>query len=72
MKISGLKGEDFTNIESAFEYYIGDQLLRSTEYAQDGKIEACECYMDEARCMIGTYRKIRDAEEGYLKKEGND
>ena len=68
MKIQGLKSEDFEHIERAFSYTLGEQLLRARQQAQSGNIVACEMWMDSARDMIATYKKIQKAERGYMEK----
>lgn len=65
MKIRGLKSGDFENIERAFGYIIGEQLLRARSYAQSGKVEKCENFLDSARDMIKTFKKIQKSERGY-------
>lgn len=67
MKITGLKSEDFEHIERAFSYTLGEQLLRARQQAQSGNMGACEMWMDSARDMIATFRKIQKAELGYDK-----
>ena len=68
MKIQGLKLEDFENIGRAFGYIIGDQLSRASSYAQSGEVEKCENFLDSARVMIKTFKKIQKAERGYMEK----
>lgn len=65
MKIQGLKAEDFDRIERAFSYILGEQLLRARQQAQGGNMESCEMWMDSARDMITTFKKIQKAERGY-------
>ena len=65
MKIQGLKSEDFEHIERAFSYILGEQLLRARQQAQSGNMESCEMWMDSARDMIATFKKIQKAEYGY-------
>jgi hypothetical protein len=68
MKITGIKAEDFDRIERAFGYIIGEQLLRARSYAQSGEVEKCEAFLDSARDMIETFKKIQKAERGYKTK----
>lgn len=68
MKIQGLKSEDFERIERAFGYTIGEQLLTARRKVQEGNIEGCEAFLDAARDMIATYKKIQKAERGYMEK----
>lgn len=68
MRITGLKSEDFEQIERAFGYTIGEQLLRARSYAQSGEVEKCENFLDSARDMIATYKKIQKEERGYMEK----
>ena len=68
MKIQGLKSEDFEHIERAFGYFIGEQLLNARQKAQEGNMEGCEGFLDAARDMIATYKKIQKAERGYMEK----
>lgn len=70
MKIQGLKSEDFEQIDRAFGYAIGEQLLRAKQQAQCENMEPCEAWMDAARDMIATYKKIQKAERGYMEKSG--
>lgn len=65
MKIQGLNAADLEHIERAFSYILGDQLLRARQQAQDGNIEGCEMWVDSARGMIATFKKIQKAERGY-------
>lgn len=67
MKIQGLNAEDFECIERAFSYTIGEQLLRARQQAQSGNMESCEMWIDSARDMIATFKKIQKAERGYTK-----
>lgn len=68
MKITGIKSEDFEHIERAFGYTISEQLLTARRKAQDGNMEGCEVFLDAARDMIATYKKIQKAERGYMEK----
>ena len=68
MKIQGLISEDFEHIERAFGYTIGEQLLNARRKAQEGNMEGCETFLDAARDMIKTYKKIQKAERGYMEK----
>lgn len=68
MKITGIKSEDFEQIERAFGYTIGEQLLTARRKAQEGNMEGCEVFLDAARDMIATYKKIQKAECGYVNK----
>lgn len=68
MKIQGLKSEDFEHIERAFSYTIGEQLLMARRKAQEGNMEGCEVFLDAARDMIATFKKIQKAESGYMEK----
>lgn len=65
MKIQGLNAKDFECIERAFSYIIGEQLLRARQQAQSGNMESCEMWIDSARDMITTCKKIQKAERGY-------
>lgn len=65
MKIQGLKAKDFEHIERAFCYTLGEQLLRARQQAQSGNMESCEMWIDSARDMIATFKKIQKAERGY-------
>ena len=65
MKIQGLNAKDFECIERAFSYTIGEQLLRARQQAQGGNMESCEMWIDSARDMITTFKKIQKAERGY-------
>ena len=65
MKITGLKAEDFERIERAFSHILGEQLFRARSYAQSGEVEKCENFLDAARDMIETFKKIQKAERGY-------
>lgn len=67
MKIQGLNAADFEHIERAFSYILGEQLLRARQQAQSGNMESCEMWMDSARDMIATFKKIQKAEGGYAK-----
>ena len=66
MKIQGLNASDFEHIERAFGYIIGEQLLRARQQAQGGNMESCEMWIDAARDMIETFKKIQKAEKGYV------
>ena len=68
MKIQGLKSEDFEHIERAFSYILGEQLLRARQQAQSGNMAVCEMWMDSARDMIATFKKIQKAERGHRKE----
>lgn len=68
MKIQGLKSEDFEHMERAFGYTIGEQLLTARRKAHEGNMEGCEVFLDAARDMIATYKKIQKAERGYMEK----
>ena len=68
MKIQGLNAADFEHIERAFSYTIGEQLLNARRKAQEGNMEGCETFLDAARDMIKTYKKIQKAERGYMEK----
>lgn len=68
MKITGIKSEDFERIERVFGYTIGEQLLTARRKALDGNMEGCEVFLDAARDMIATYKKIQKAERGYMEK----
>ena len=68
MKIQGLNAADFECIERAFCYILGEQLLRARQQAQGGNMESCEMWMDAAREMIATFKKIQKAERGYRGK----
>lgn len=65
MKIQGLNAADFEHIERAFSYILGEQLLRARQQAQSGNMESCEMWIDSARDMIATFKKIQKAERGY-------
>lgn len=65
MKIQGLNAADFEHIERAFSYILGEQLLRARSCAQSGEVEKCENFLDSARDMIETFKKIQKAERGY-------
>lgn len=65
MKIQGLNAADFEHIERAFGYILGEQLLRARQQAQSGNMESCEMWIDSARDMIATFKKIQKAERGY-------
>ena len=64
MKIQGLNAADFEHIERAFCYILGEQLLRARQQAQSGNMESCEMWIDSARDMIATFKKIQKAERG--------
>ena len=66
MKIQGLKAEDFDRIERAFGFIIGEQLLQARAKAQSGEVEKCENFLDSARDMIATFKKIQKAEKGHI------
>lgn len=68
MKITGLKPEDFEHIERAFGYTINEQLLRARQQAQGGNMESCEMWLDAARDMIATYKKIQKVERGCMEE----
>ena len=68
MKIQGINAADFEHIEHAFSYILGEQLLRARQQAQSGNMEPCEMWMDSARDMIATFKKIQKAERGYKKE----
>lgn len=68
MKIQGLNAADFEHTERAFSYIIGEQLLRARQQAQGGNMEACEMWINSARDMIATFKKIQKAERGYKTK----
>ena len=68
MKIQGLKAKDLEHIERAFGYVLSEQLLRARQQAQSGDMESCEMWMDSARGMITTYKKIQKAERGYIEE----
>lgn len=68
MKITGLKSEDFEQIDRAFGYAISEHLLRAKQHAQCENMEPCEAWMDAARDMIATYKKIQRAERGCMEK----
>ena len=68
MKITGIKSEDFEQIERAFGYTIGEQLLTARRKVLDGNMEGCEVFLDAARDMIATYKKIQKAERGCMEK----
>lgn len=65
MKITGIGAADFEHIERAFCYILGEQLLRARQQAQSGNMESCEMWMDSARDMIATFKRIQKAERGY-------
>lgn len=64
MKIQGLNAADFEHIERAFSYTLGEQLLRARQQAQSGNMESCKMWMDSARGMIATFKKIQKSEWG--------
>jgi hypothetical protein len=68
MKIQGLNAADFEHIERAFCYILGEQLLRARQQAQSGNMEGCEMWMDSARDMIATFKKIQKTERGYMER----
>lgn len=68
MKIQGLNAADFEHIERAFSYILGEQLLRARQQAQSGNMESCEMWMDAARDMIATFKRIQKAEGGYMER----
>lgn len=68
MKITGLNASDFEHIERAFCYTVGDQLLHARHDAQCGEFDKCEMWLNSARDLIRTYKKIDKAEEGYKER----
>ena len=67
MRIQGLNAADFEHIERAFSYTLGEQLLRARQQAQSGNMESCEMWIDAARDMIVTFKKIQKAERGRVR-----
>lgn len=65
MKVQGLNAKDADEIDRAFRWILGEQLLRARNFAQDGNIQGCQNFIDAAKDMLTTYEKVAKQLDKY-------
>ena len=69
MKIQALNVKDADEIDRAFRWVLGEQLLRARHFAQDGNIQGCQNFIDAAKDTLMTYKKINEQLGRYQRKK---
>lgn len=69
MKIQALNAKDADEIDRAFRWVLGEQLLRARQFAQGGDIQGCQNFIDEAKDTLVTYKKINEQLGKYQREK---
>ena len=60
MKVQGLNAKDADEMDRAFRWILGEQLLRARNFAQDGNTQGCQNFIEAAEDTLATYKKISE------------